>query len=463
MGRKRKRMTTRLNAKGRLTPTKTITKIANSAVHRATELINSVRTRLESPGPIRRGSFPPRRASSADRVNVNLNNAEMNSFDTCSMLTTSTSSSAHSGFLNFTLPTTVNPDDPLPLPTCRLGPFQAEWLGGPNATWRLVTQDATMSPLDQANSAEPDLKSLTRANKALKKEQAFLQTKLNILCDELAKRTALVHRNEHKLEKLRGQVRHRMPEHLVEGMRSDMRRELEKKLEAERMRTEKNFSINLTSEDETNQEVKKMTGDNLDSPIDVSDSPNPNRASGWKIADEDTETTERTSETSRSGPNVEESKQIRKRVDWSESTTEDSVHKVNSAKQRTSRAFDEGQKSNSDGSNASTKDDETGEETDEHDTTGEESHTVITKASDSGSLEDEDEGDDESEPYDASAAGDGEDEENVDEEELEEEETGEDDGEEEEEELSNTDESSKTEGRLSSRPRVVQFGKVSRR
>ncbi|KAA0198019.1 hypothetical protein FBUS_10354 [Fasciolopsis buskii] len=431
--------------------------MANSAVHRATELINSVKTRLESPGPVRHRSFPPRRSSSVDRVSVNVNNAEINSFETCSLQTTSTSSSAHSGFLNFALPTTVNQNDPLPQPTCRLGPFQAEWLSGPNATWRLVTQDATMSPLDQADAAEPGLKSLLRANKALKKEQGFLRTKLNVLYDELAKRTALVHSHERKLEKLRSQVRQKMPNNLIEGMRSDMRRELEHKLEAERLRTEKKSFINLTSKDETNQPVKKTAGHDLGPRADVPDSLTSNHGDEWETTDEDSEKVEEKSGQSESCLNAEQKKPSRKRVDWSESTTEESTHNLKSGQQRGNKESSVGLKINSDSSSASTTEDVTGDETNEHDTTGDESQTATTKASDSGTLEDEDEVEEESA---SSVTDDGTDDEDAeDEQELDQQETSE----EEEEDLSKTDESSKTEGRLSCRPRVVQFGKVSRR
>ncbi|VDP78627.1 unnamed protein product [Echinostoma caproni] len=437
--------------------------MASSAMHRATELLSSVRTRLESPGPVRQVHVPQRRSSSADRANININNAEMNSYETCSMQTTSTSSSAHSGFLNFALPTTVNSDDPLPLPACRLGAFQAEWLGGTNATWRLVTQIATMSPLAQVNGTEPNLKSLIRVNKALKKEQTFLKAKLDILYDELAKRTALVHNHERQLEKLRNQVRQRMPDHPVEAMRSNMRRELEQKLESTRMKIIGTDSVNPRSEDKIQHKVKKTPSSVSESRSTLSDS---TRSQDDSVSQK---TTEEESEFERSGPKGEQVKEDREPKGWSNGTNETSV----TSNQQTDKILHHQQDSSSDNSNVSIID----EETEAQNTTGDESNTITTRVSDGGAIHDEEDVDEESEQTSRIAAADTdqedvEEEEEVDdeveeeeeeEEEVEEENTLEEEEEEEEEELSKTDESSKTEGRISTRPRVVQFGKVSRR
>ncbi|KAF8565336.1 hypothetical protein P879_01310 [Paragonimus westermani] len=236
-----------------MTPPKVFTKVANSAKHRATEFFNTVRTRLESPTLIRRGGMPHRRIESADRSNSNLNNADMNGYETSSVQTTSTSSSTHSGFLGFALPTTVNANDPLPAPTCRLGAYQAEWLTDVEGTWKLITENATVAPVDQPESVGENSPTLRRRNRALKKERKFLKTKVEILCNELMKRTALVHQQEKLLDHLRSEIKIKIRE-TPESVRSELRRELEDKLENTRSKNESVLDI-MTSEGEGNQHI----------------------------------------------------------------------------------------------------------------------------------------------------------------------------------------------------------------
>ncbi|KAA3672982.1 uncharacterized protein DEA37_0008882 [Paragonimus westermani] len=243
----------RFHLRGKMTPPKVFTKVASSAKHRATEFLNTVRTRLESPTLIRHGGMPHRRIESADRSNSNLNNSDMNGYETCSVQTTSTSSSTHSGFLGFALPTTVNANDLLPAPTCRLGAYQAEWLTDVEGTWKLITENATVAPVDQPESVGENSPTLRRRNRALKKERKFLKTKVALLCDELVKRTALVHQQEKLLDHLRSEIKIKIRE-TPESVRSELRRELEDKLENTRSKNESRLDI-ITPEGEGDQHV----------------------------------------------------------------------------------------------------------------------------------------------------------------------------------------------------------------
>ncbi|CAH8841117.1 unnamed protein product [Trichobilharzia szidati] len=228
-------------SRGRITPPAFLSKVT----HKTTEFINHLRGRIES--PVLKTSHTTllsrRRGDSSDgfssgsNTNIN-NNIELNEIDTSSIKTTSTSSSAHSGFLGFTLPTTVDIDDPLPIPVCRLGKYQAEWNTGELGAWRLLTHD-TISAIPTSQSGddrnEPSLSVLKRMNKDLKEEQKFLLTKLNLLYDSLVKQTALVNQHERKLDQLRIQLKQRT-ENTPEDIRADLIHELNEQIEKTRSR-----------------------------------------------------------------------------------------------------------------------------------------------------------------------------------------------------------------------------------
>nr|CAH8841410.1 unnamed protein product [Trichobilharzia regenti] len=228
-------------SRGRITPPAFLSKVT----HKTTEFINHLRGRIES--PILKTNHTTllsrRRGDSSDgfssgsNTNIN-NNMELNEIDTSSIKTTSTSSSAHSGFLSFTLPTTIDIDDPLPIPVCRLGKYQAEWNTGELGAWRLLTHDTittlpTSQSIDDRN--EPSLSVLKRMNKDLREEQKFLLTKLNLLYDSLVKQTALVNQHERKLDKLRIQLKQRT-ENTPEDIRADLIHELNEHIEKTRSR-----------------------------------------------------------------------------------------------------------------------------------------------------------------------------------------------------------------------------------
>ncbi|KER31449.1 hypothetical protein T265_02357 [Opisthorchis viverrini] len=465
----------RFSLRGRMTPPKVFTKVANSARSRAAELIQNVRTHLESPTYVRRSRMLNRRAKSVDRSDFNVSNADPSVCETSSLQTTSTSSSANSGFLGFSLPTTLNPADPLPAPTCRLGAYQAEWLVDNEGAWKLITEDATAAPVDQATSTGDSVPQLLRVNKALKKEQKFLKAKLSILLDELAKQTAVVHYHEKKLDKLREELKKKSKE-TNETIRSEMRRELEQKLETTRL--ERNLrSTLLSTEDEeesasntaedtaasdsiTNSNKSDQTKDDalcLSSPCEkqksakrLVDCPPKQRkvpASKLKTAGDNDTTTEMETETEETfeskHPKTEpqfHKKGARNFEELSSKHLEDNEESDTLEDASSNRSFNATESKASPTTSTVVASDESANE--------------ATKKSDTTSPEDSEE-----EQEDEQSEGDDEEEEDED---LDDEEFEDEEVEEEHEELSKTDES-QTEHNPSARRRVVQFGTVSRR
>ncbi|KAF6779987.1 hypothetical protein AHF37_00522 [Paragonimus kellicotti] len=435
-----------------MTPPKVLTKVANSAKHRATEFFNTVRTRLESPTLVRRGGVPHRRVESADRSNSNLNNADMNGYETSSMQTTSTSSSTHSGFLGFALPTTVNANDPLPVPACRLGAYQAEWLTDVEGTWKLITENAAVAPVDQPESISENSLTLRRRNRALKKERKFLKIKLEILYDELVKRTALVHQQEKLLDHLRSEIKIKMGE-TPESVRSEMRRELENKLENTRSKNESRSDI-MTPEREENHLINSNS---------LSESISLEQFEHRTKVEKNISSTQHVTANSLSKPRLEKDKTDT--VDCSQAggkPTPSALLKPalkpysvegeskSSGSEPTEDTLSE---TTSNTSNSKTNSTETNE-TRNDDSNNETSKTVTNRESETeDDMEDEQENDDDNEEVGA---------EDEEEEGEEEEEEMEEELEDEEEELSKTDES-QTDLTIGNRRRVVQFGTVSRR
>ncbi|KAF7258712.1 hypothetical protein EG68_06002 [Paragonimus skrjabini miyazakii] len=435
-----------------MTPPKVLTKVANSAKHRATEFLNTVRNRLESPTLIRRGGVPHRRIESADRSNSNLNNADINGYETSSVQTTSTSSSTHSGFLGFALPTTVNATDPLPVPTCRLGAYQAEWLTDVEGTWKLITENATVAPVDQPESIGENSLTLRRRNRALKKERKFLKIKLEILCDELVKRTALVHQQEKLLDHLRSEVKIKMGE-TPESVRSELRRELENKLENTRSKNESRLDI-MTPEGEENHFINSNS---------LSESMSLEQFEHRPKVERNISSTQHVTANLLSKPPVEKDKTDT--VDCSQTEGKPTpsallkpVLKLYSVKGEPKSSGSEltedtSSEATSNASNSKTNSTETNE-THNDDSNNETTKTVTNKESETeDDMEEEQENDDDNEEGGA---------EEEEEEGEEEEEEMEEELEDEEEELSKTDESL-TDPTIGNRRRVVQFGTVSRR
>ncbi|CAH8522261.1 unnamed protein product [Heterobilharzia americana] len=224
--------------RNRITPPGLLAKMTN----KTTEFIHNLRNCLESPTlKISRNLLSQRRFELADKFstdssrNINNNNTESNEVYSSSLRTTSTSSSMRSGCLGFKLSTTVDVDDPLPIPVCRLGKYQAEWNTGELGAWRLLTHDASLSLPENhsANQNESSLSVLKYMNTDLKKEQEFLLAKLNLLYDSLIKQTAVVNQHEKKLEQLRAELKQKT-ENTPENLRADHLHELNKQTEHNR-------------------------------------------------------------------------------------------------------------------------------------------------------------------------------------------------------------------------------------